>query len=468
LTIDRQKPTPIRGHAQSFSSQKITGQEKGSSTPLAMVVIVCLMGIGLFLSQAFAGEAVPVRTLEWCLLRALAQNLSVRQAELGHSAKKFQTRAALKEMLPILSTEYAYTGRRDANTIDFEGRSIPISSRDNYDWTLAFTQPIFHGGALWNRYLIAQLGEGMAQLEIERVRQDITRQVKEAYYSVLKAQRGQQEAEATVERLESHLRVAQGFYDVGLIAKNDLLQSKVELAQAQQDLIKARHDVALAKARLNLLLRENVGAPIEIEDTLDSVAYAMDLGQAQAKACVQRREILAGELGVRKARKELAVARGSYWPNVDLMAQYEKRGVTPDVSDNPFGDHDMAQIMAVATWELWAWGKTRDEVQAAIHLVQQAEAVWGEVKDAVALEVQEAWLRLKEAEANIAVAKVALVQAEENYRLNAERYKEQLATSTDVLDAQALLTKANVNSFNALADYHIAQARLEFAIGSNL
>ncbi|MBW1839608.1 MAG: TolC family protein, partial [Deltaproteobacteria bacterium] len=66
---------------------------------------------------------------------------------------------------------------------------------------------------------------------------------------------------------------------------------------------------------------------------------------------------------------------------------------------------------------------------------------------------------------NIFVAETAREQAEENSRLNQERYNEQMATTTDVLDAQTLLTEAQNNYYNALSDYHIAKARLERAVG---
>jgi len=63
------------------------------------------------------------------------------------------------------------------------------------------------------------------------------------------------------------------------------------------------------------------------------------------------------------------------------------------------------------------------------------------------------------------VARTAREQAEENLRLNQERYNEQMATTTDVLDAQTLLTEAHNNYYNALSDYHISKARLERAVG---
>jgi len=88
-----------------------------------------------------------------------------------------------------------------------------------------------------------------------------------------------------------------------------------------------------------------------------------------------------------------------------------------------------------------------------------------ELKDNIRLEVKDAYLLLREAEKNIQVTRTAIAQAEENFRINEERYKQQVATSTDVLDAQTLLTRARSNYFNALSDYNISWAKLERAMG---
>ena len=87
------------------------------------------------------------------------------------------------------------------------------------------------------------------------------------------------------------------------------------------------------------------------------------------------------------------------------------------------------------------------------------------MEDNIRLEVKDAYLSLREAEKNIQVAETAVVQAEENFRMNEERYKQQVATATDVFVAETLLTQARTNYFNALSDHNIAWARLERAMG---
>ena len=86
-------------------------------------------------------------------------------------------------------------------------------------------------------------------------------------------------------------------------------------------------------------------------------------------------------------------------------------------------------------------------------------------RERVALEVKEAVLNLQEAAQRLRVAEAAIAQAEEHFRISRERYLAQIATSTDVVDAEALLTQARTNYFNALYDDHLAAFALQKATG---
>jgi outer membrane protein TolC len=72
---------------------------------------------------------------------------------------------------------------------------------------------------------------------------------------------------------------------------------------------------------------------------------------------------------------------------------------------------------------------------------------------------------MRESEQQLMVANKAIEQAQENFRINVERYREQVATSTDVLDSQTLLTRAKFDYANALSEYNINHVRLERAMG---
>ncbi len=92
--------------------------------------------------------------------------------------------------------------------------------------------------------------------------------VKVAYFNILRAQRLVETARQSVEMLSAHRDVAHHFFLVGLIPKNDLLQSEVQLANGKQTLVKAQNAVTLAKSSLNTLLKQNLHSSLEVVDIL--------------------------------------------------------------------------------------------------------------------------------------------------------------------------------------------------------
>jgi outer membrane protein len=87
------------------------------------------------------------------------------------------------------------------------------------------------------------------------------------------------------------------------------------------------------------------------------------------------------------------------------------------------------------------------------------------LEETIELQIKDAVLNIQTAEANIPITRKAVEQGEENLRVSQERYKAQVTTSTEVLDAQRYLTSARVFHFNALFQYHLATANLQRAMG---
>jgi len=115
--------------------------------------------------------------------------------------------------------------------------------------------------------------------------------------------------------------------------------------------------------------------------------------------------------------------------------------------------------------EFWEWGKTKFRVDAGRARENQALDAARELNDQIILEIKNAYLNLQEAESQISVSQKLIEQAGENFRISEERYRERVGTSTEVLDAQTLLTKSKSEYANALGDYNINLARLQRAMG---
>lgn len=445
--------------------------------------IVIFVATVLFLvSAALSAAASDVLTLEESIKIALERSLSVRSAEEEIKRKEFEERSAKADFYPKLSTDYSYT-RIDSSTVNdaiyttyaYSPSTASLTPRqvfpldaDNYELNITATQPLFTGWRLTGLRELASLGLDTAKIQKETTIHDLVLDVKEAYFGILKAEKLEKVARQAVEQLEAHLRVAQAFYEEGIIAKNELLQTEVQMAQARQNLIKARNFMELAKSLFNKLLRRGLDSEVEIEDILDYHPIALTLPQCLERAELYRTEIKELSLNILYAEKGVELTKSSYYPTVALVGNYYREGDEPLLGSEPDEDADRWALVVKAEWTFWEWGKTKSDVSASRAAVSRLKYLLRDLKDSIQLQVKEAYLNLREAEKNIQVAQTAVIQAEENFRMNEERYKQQVATSTDVLDAQTLLTQARSNFFNALSEHNIAWARLERAMGMGL
>jgi outer membrane protein TolC len=432
-----------------------------------------LLGIALVCvavsSFSFAQQPGTPLTLRESVAMALKRSPTVEAARQAVNEAEYRRRSARGDFLFQVNTHYGYT-RLDEPRAVVSGTGVggALGSRDVYRWTNVVSQPIFTGGALRNTYRLAELGLDTAKVELELARMDLTLSVKEAYYGVLTAESFLDVARQEVELLDSQLEVAQAFFDVGIIPKNDLLQVEVERAQSQQDLIKAQNALEIGRSVFNILLRRGISEPVVLVETLHYDPIDGELGDYLRQALEERPEIKTGELTVESAKRNVRVAASGLFPQVSVSFSHERQGDELDVDGFEYssqGDPDQWNINAVAEWKLWDWGSTWYGVKESKAKVYQAEQLLEQTRDAVKLDVKSAYLKIREAEKNIGVAAKAVGQAEENLRINEERYKEQVATSTDVLDALTLLTQARTNYYTALSDYSVAVARLQRAVG---
>jgi outer membrane protein TolC len=118
-----------------------------------------------------------------------------------------------------------------------------------------------------------------------------------------------------------------------------------------------------------------------------------------------------------------------------------------------------------ADWTLTDSGATRRRAAA---IKQQERAAIKRREDTaadIALQVRTRWLDLRQARRRVPVAKLAIAQAEENINVVTDRYRQQLSTYTEVLDAETRRVQSLGNFYNAVYDESLAMFRLHRAVG---
>ena len=421
----------------------------------------------LLVCPTFSGaqEPIGILTLEQTIDSAVKVNLELKSSQEETAAALAVKKARFTNFLPTFSAKYHY------NKMD-EGMSIggfATAADEEYAFVSSVTQPIFAGFSILRQYDIAKLGLNSAEIKEKLIRQDIILDAKTVYFSLLKAQKLHKISEETVVQIDAHKNVAENFYQVGMSPLNDLLQAQVELANAKQDLIVAKNTMENAESDFNILLRRPVNTPVEIEDILDYSSFEKDLGYCLAQANKNRLEIKIADLEVEMAEKELQLAKTNYYPSINLEGNYFRYGADWDV-DGGEGIFDPRgwNVLAVAKWDFFEWGRTYYGTNEKRSRLSQAQFQKDQVLDNIQQEVKTAYLRTQEAEQAIITVEKAIEQAKENFRINEERYKQQVATSTDVLDAQTLLSRTMSNYYRALYEFKIAKATLFRVMGQGM
>jgi outer membrane protein TolC len=434
------------------------------------IAVGCIAALLLMLIPGYGSAQVidDALTLGDTVDLALKANLGIKRSQEEINAADAVRHSNMTKFLPTLGSTYNYTHRNKERTSPslLTGRDIVTSPDDQYTFTTILTQPIFTGFGIINEYKLSELGLDRAEVNAKLTRQDVILDAKNAYFSVLKNQKLLDVAQQTVTSIASQKEVSENFYKVGLSPLNDLLQSQVQLANAQQQLTTAQNNLEIARTRFNTVLRRPVNAPVRLVDQVGYSTYEGSLDGCLVEAAKNRLEVQVADLDIGIAEKLVKLGEKDYFPSINLTGTYARTGDDWDAHGGE-GISDSAgwNVQATATWEFWQWGRTGYGRKEKLARLAQSKYKKTEITDSISLEVKTAYLRTKESEKNIVTIEKAVEQARENLRITEEQYKEQVATQTDVLVAQTLLTQTQTNYFNALYDFKIAKAFLLRAIG---
>lgn len=427
-----------------------------------------VIGILLSAGAAMAQDPQKPLTLEESIKIALDRNVKLHSSMEGVAGAEFRRKAAMTEFFSRWTGQYGYTFYNNPITVGYSAITLPgvgviNTDREIFNLSTTVSQPLFAGGSILSNYRFEKLGVDISKTDVETIKRDIVLQVREGYFNILRAEKFLEVAHQTVKQFTAQLEVAKAFFEVGIVAKNDVLQAEVRLANAKQGLVRAENDLILAKAFFNSSLRNEIDAPLQIVDILSYSPFPLRFNDSLREALEKRPEIKNVSLKIEQATEGVKIAKSGFFPTITLSGNYSR------ISDEPLlvGGHrgERWSIQGVATITLGDWGKTAYRVGESKVKVTQAEDAKIQLIEGITLDVKNGYQIMLVAEKNIGVAKKAIEQAEENLRMNEERYKHQVATATDVLDAVTLLAQAQVNYYGALSDFNIAKARLERAMG---
>src|SRR5215475_9073052 len=287
--------------------------------------------------------------------------------------------------------------------------------------------------------------------------------VKQSYFTYLGLRAIVKVNEETVKNRELLARQAQGFYEVGTRARIDVARAESNLYLAIADLITAKNAVQVAWAILKnaMGVRDLPERPLVEDVTMTPIQYSLD--QARELAFASRPELKSFDAQRRAQDQLIAVARRGHLPDFIFDANYRRSNTS--VVENTFpllGGWQVGLTLAIPIFDGF---RTTNRVQETLHTYYVIKSQEELQRQQVALDVEQAYLRLVELQERIKANEAAASAAKENLDLANGRYEVGVGSIIEATDAQNLYTDAQTTYVQTLYNYKIAEAQFIRAIG---
>ena len=417
---------------------------------------------GLVLSWSLAALAAEPWTLERALQQALSANPDARLAQQRMMAAQAGLDQANAVFWPHVQFQSSYTGsdnpmlvfgsilnqRAYSTSLNFND----VPTVDDLNTRGLVTVPLYAGGKNIAARKAASANTEAARQDDAAVRNALGFEVSRAFYTVLKTRQFIRAAEAAVNSFEASLAVAQKRLDGGTLLKAGVLDIEVRQAQAREELVRARNANALAIRVLRNLLGIEKG-DFEVADTAPAI-QAPDSGDFSG-----RPELAAARHREQGAQEQVRAAKGGYLPRVNAFGSldydygwtYQKGGGSWTAG-------------ALLQWDLWDGKLTRAKVREANANLESSREEQRKLRLALDLEVEQARLDLKAATERLSVTEQVVAQAAESASLTRARFEQELALSTELIDAETAVLTARVRRAEAESDRQIAIAAVRKAL----
>lgn len=400
-----------------------------------------------------------------------SKDLKISQSKLKSSDAKVSEVNSM--FLPQLKFMANYTRLSDnvppfQITTPFSPVPIKISDPilDNYNLRLSLQQPLFTGFKLLSSKKSAEYNFTAAEMDYSKEMNETAMNIHIAFWNFYRANEFRNLLEKSLQQIENHLKDTKNFLDNGLVTQNDYLKLQVQYSNTKLQLIEAENNLEVARAVFNKALGLPLEAKTEIDvDEIQIQDSEYEFEELLKEARQNRQEIQSLTFRLKAAEENITSARSGWFPNIYLTGNYYYSN--PNNRFQPLKNqwNDTWDIGFTLNWDIWDWGLTSSRATQAEELSFQTQASLEKLNDNIEVEVYQSYLNLVKSKEKVEVSKLSLEQATENYRITSEKYKEQLATSTDLIDAEVSQLQAETNLITSLIEFNLAKVRLEKSVG---
>ena len=435
---------------------------------MTLLRVAVLLALGLAgLSPSLHGQERTVALPDAIRLSERVQPLVVR-ARGDIETASAQRRSAWGSYLPALSASssasaFASEGASRVDPVTGQILSGNSSNR-SFSTSLSASVDLFTGFRRGAEMSAARAGQSAAEASFVDARFQQALTTTNQFLDALAAQQLVRVRGTSVRRAEEQLKTSIAKLQAGSATRSDSLRSRVTLGNAQLDLIRAQTDLATAEAGLARLIGETGRVKALDDSAFYRVIDMPDTAALRVEAEAKSPRIQSATAAADAARAGLKASRAAYWPSLALSANTAWNASR----SNDYDLLNQRQLSLGLRWNLFDGFSRELAVAERSASLEVADATAADEQRAVAAELTARLAELAASQSQIDITRTSVMAAEEDLRVQQERYRLGASTIVEVLTSQEALNQAEVDVVVARFEYLRAKASLEALIGRNL
>lgn len=345
--------------------------------------------------------------------------------------------------------------------VDVEGQDdlFNVGSRSNNEYMLQQTIPF--PTELFLRGRIAARDAQMAFQRYKEEERNIAWHIEQPYYELFLAKKTRQTLEEIHTLTKKLVKTAQVRYESNQASQQDLLKAQIETSKVAVEIFDWREKEHVAEAHISHLLDQSLDSRYELAEPASTALPALSHAELEQIALRQRPELKAFEIAIERTKASRLLAKTEWLP--DLTGRIEARQFR---GEGGLREHDTFIGVTVPVWSLirglgGSW-------KAANKDVEEAEAMYGEMKNEVFLAIHEAASKMRSADNAVRTYDTLILpQARQQVDVALAGYEAGRTDFLTLIDGQRTLKEATIAYYKVVADYELGLSDLRLAIGGD-
>ncbi len=378
-----------------------------------------------------------------------SHTMKINEAE--RAENEYAVKEAKMAYLPNLSVQ-GQGALLNSPDIRFMGQSSQMESPKNAAFVLGnLSVPVFNGFQLRNNVRMKQ-EIALAGMERESVDSTVVVvQLIDSYISLYKAQQSKKIIEQSIEAARKRVSDFEKMKENGLLSQNDFLKAQLQVSQLEMSLVDVQNKEALAQYNLNILAGLEPTTSFEADSSAIFALPGLARASTAEESMTSRRDYAALEHQYNASEYAIQLQRNKYYPHVNVSGMYVSMYVP-----NTLTIGNMVNLGLSVSFDISSLYKNPAAVAIREQQSKQLNEQLSQLEDKIRIEVQKGYLDYQTAQSKTALSEKITEQATENFRSVQEKFNNNLASTSDLLEAEVTLLQSQINEQLAQADAFLA------------